>query len=36
MILYMDLSGLLTTLVLSAFFWFIGYLKGHDDGARGK
>ena len=34
MILYMDLSGLLTTLVLSAFFWFIGYLKGYEDGKK--
>ena len=32
----MSLTGLLATLILSAFTYFIGYLKGHDDGARGK
>lgn len=32
----MSLTGLLTTLILAAFTYFIGYLKGHDDGARGK
>ena len=34
MILYMDFSGFLTTAVLCAFFWFIGYLKGYDDGSK--
>ena len=32
----MSLTGLLTTLILSAFTYFIGYLKGHDDGSRQK
>jgi len=32
MILYMDFSGFLTTAVLCAFCWFIGYLKGYEDG----
>ncbi len=32
----MSLSGLLAALILAAFTYFIGYLKGHDDGTRGK
>lgn len=34
MILYMDLGGFLTTVVVSAFCWFIGYLKGYEDGKK--
>ncbi len=30
----MDFSGFLTTAVLCAFCWFIGYLKGYEDGKK--
>jgi hypothetical protein len=30
----MDFSGFLTTIVLCGFFWFIGYLKGYEDGKK--
>lgn len=30
----MDFSGFLTTIVLCAFCWFIGYLKGYEDGKK--
>lgn len=32
----MDFSGFLTTITLSAFCWFIGYLKGYEDGRKGS
>jgi len=27
-------DGFLTAMVLCAFFWFIGYLKGYEDGKK--
>jgi len=32
----MDLGGLLTSLVVSAFCLFIGYLKGYEDGQKDR
>lgn len=36
MIYFMDLEGLLVCLAVAVVFSIISYLKGYDDGQRGK